>query len=346
MKQTISLRILIALSFFALVVGLVSAGWQFRTSGPKIAISDDQPVATVGNRSITLREVKQAAALPLYVVDQQRDQLLQQATQYLIDGELLAAEASRKGISVTQLLEEASQSESIARLANLPAPVKRLNPGRATNDQGPALDPQEQARIRQALLVFLRRKADIRITLPNLEPPILAVSTQGHPVIGPDRAPVTIVEFSDFQCPYCQQSVQILKQLRHMYGEKIRLVYRDYPGPNHPSALPAAEAAQCADEQGKFWEYHDLLFERQKPGQGWDFAILAKELGLQQTAFENCLRSGRFHDKITKDLQDGVKLGITSTPTFFVNGRPLVGAHPLATFQAMVDRLLEQLPHS
>src|SRR5215510_3094118 len=130
MKQTISLRILITLSLVALVIGLVSAGWQFRTSEPETAISDDQPVATVGNRSITLREVKQAVALPLYVVDQQRSQLLQQAAQYLIDGELLAAEASRKGISMAQLVEEASQSESIARLANLPAPVKRLNPGR------------------------------------------------------------------------------------------------------------------------------------------------------------------------------------------------------------------------
>ena len=346
MKQTISLRILITLSLVALVIGLVSAGWQFRTSEPETAISDDQPVATVGNRSITLREVKQAVALPLYVVDQQRSQLLQQAAQYLIDGELLAAEASRKGISVAQLVEEASQSESIARLANLPAPVKRLNPGRDTNDQGPALDAQEQARIRQALLVFLRRKADIRITLPNLEPPILAVSTQGHPALGPDAAPVTIVEFSDFQCPYCQQSVQVLKELRHLYGDMIRLVYRDYPGPNHPYARQAAEAAQCAGEQGKFWEYHDLLFARQKPGQGWDFAILARELGLQPNAFQNCLNSGRFGDEITKDLQDGLRLGVTSTPTFLVNGRPLVGAQPLAAFQALIDRLLEQPPHS
>jgi len=295
---------------------------------------------------MTLREVKQAVALPLYVVEQQRNQLLQQATQYLIDGELLAAEASRKGISVAQLLEEASQSESIARLANLPAPVKRLNPGRDTNDQGPALDPQEHARIRQALLVFLRRKADIRITLSNLEPPILAVSTQGHPALGPDAAPVTIVEFSDFQCPYCQQSVQVLKELRHLYGDKIRLVYRDYPGPNHPYARQAALAAQCSGEQGKFWEYHDLLFERQKPGQGWDFGILARELGLQPNAFQNCLNSGRFGDEITKDLQDGLRLGVTSTPTFLVNGRPLVGAQPLAAFQALIDRLLEQPPHS
>jgi protein-disulfide isomerase len=330
-------RILIAFFLFALLIGVVSTGLQFKTSGPETAKSDDQVVATVGNHSITLREVMQAVALPLYVVDQQRNQLLQQATQNLVDEELLAAEASRKDISVGQLLHEASQSESIARLANLPAPVKRLSP---------SLDAQEQARIRQALLVYLRRKADIHVALPTLEPPILAVSTDDDPRLGPDNAPVTIVEFSDFQCPYCQRSVPVLKELRRLYGENIRLIYRDYPGPNHPYASQAAEAAQCAGEQGKFWEYHDLLFDRQSSEKGWDFVALAREAGLQQSAFEICLSSGRFREEITKDLQDGLKLGITSTPTFFVNGRPLVGAQPLAGFQALIDRILEQPPHS
>ena len=346
MKQMISVRILLAVFLVALVISLTTVGWQFRTSKPEAALSDNPVVATVNDRSITLREVEKTVALPLYLLEGQRHQLLQQTIQALIDEELLKAEASRKGLTVTQLLEEASQSEPIARLANLPAPVKRLSPGGDTNGQGQAVDPQEQARIRQALLVFLHRKTDVRITLPNLEPPTLAVSTQGHPSIGPDPAPVTIVEFSDFQCPYCQQSVHVLKELRNLYGDKLRLVYRDYPGPNHPYALQAAEAAHCAGEQGKFWDYHDRLFDRQTPGQGWDFASLANELGLQQKTFENCLKSGHFRDQIIKDLQDGLTLGITSTPTFFINGRPLVGAQPLAAFQALIDRLLEQPPHS
>ena len=342
MKQTISLRILIAFSLVALVLGLISAGWQFRTSGSETVITDDPVVATVGNRSITLREVEKTAALPLYQLETQRHQLLQQAIQKLIDEHLLEAEASRKGLSLPQLLEEASQSEDIARLANLPAPVKHLRSSGQISSQ----DPQEQARIRQALIVALRRKADVRITLPNLIPPVLAVGTDGDRRLGPDHAPITIVEFSDFQCPYCQQSVQVLKELKRFYGERIRLIYRDYPGPNHPFAPQAAEAARCAGEQGKFWEYHDLLFDRQSSGKGWDFLSLAKELGLQQNTFENCLNSGHFRDQIIKDLQDGLKLGITSTPTFFVNGRPLVGAQPLANFRALIDSLLEQPPHS
>lgn len=346
MIQITTSRILIALGFLVFVAVLFSASLRFQSSGPEPAISS--VVASVNGRSITLREVEQAAALPLYEIDQQRSQLIHQALQRKIEETLLEAEASRTGVSVAQLLAEASQSESIARLANLPAPVKRLSPRTIGEhpDHVASPDHQEQARIRQALLVSLRRKADIRIALPPQEPPILSVDVDDDPSIGPENAPITIVEFSDFQCPYCQKSVGILKELRRLYGEKIRLVYRDYPGPNHPYATQAAEAAQCAGEQGKFWEYHDLLFDRQTPGKGWDFPALAKELGLQQDTFIACLTTGRYREEVIKDLRDGMKLGMTSTPTFFINGRPLVGAQPLAAFQALIDKLLDPQPRS
>ncbi len=348
MTTTPTSRILIALGLLVLVAGLFSILWPFQAYEQKPTTSGNPVVATVGTRSINLREVEQAAALPLYEADQQRSQLLHQALQLKIEETLLAAEASRKGVSVSQLLDEASQSESVARLANLPGPVKRLSPGTTQDspDRGTSHDLQEQARIRQALLVLLRRKTDIRITLQPPELPILTVSVEGDPSIGPVDAPVTIVEFSDFQCPYCQKSVGVLKELRRLYGEKIRLVYRDYPGPNHPYAPQAAEAAQCAGEQSRFWEYHDILFDRQTPGKGWDFPALAKELGLQPDTFATCLNTGRYREEVAKDLHDGFTLGITSTPTFFINGRPLVGARPLAEFQAVIDRLLKQQPPS
>ena len=320
----------------ALVVGLTIASQPFKSPQPEPATSKDAVVATVGGRSITLREVENSVALPLYLLEGQRQQLLQQAMQQLIDERLLEGEAARRGVSLPQLLKEASESESIARLADLPAPIKRVS------GEGSPPDPQEQARIRQALIVSLRRQADIRMMLPHVEPPIAAVDTDDDRRLGPERAPITIVEFSDFQCPYCKQSVQVLKELRQLYGERIRLIYRDYPGPNHPYAPKAALAARCAGEQGKFWEYHDLLFDRQSSDSGWDFLALSKELGLQEQTFQGCLNSGRFGEQISKDLQEGLKLGITSTPTFFVNGRPLVGAQPTANFQALIDPLLAQ----
>jgi protein-disulfide isomerase len=337
-------RILIALAILVLFATLMSIRWQFRASEPEPTRPGNAVVATVGTHTITLREVEQAVALPLYQADQQRTKLLQQALQHVIDEHLLAAEAARKGVTVSQLLADASQSEAIARLANLPAPVKRLHRGKTEDGSklGAPRDPQEQARLRQALLVALRRQADIHIKLPEPELPILSVNTDDDPSMGPADAPVTIVEFSDFQCPYCKLSVQVIKDILVKYPGKVRVVYRDFPGFNHSHAQQAAEAAQCAAEQGYFWNYHDLLFSQQAAGQGWDFAALAKQLGLDQQPFALCLNAGRYREKVGKDLQDGLRLGVSSTPTFFVNGRPLVGAHPLTDFQALIDPLLQQ----
>ena len=339
-------RILAALSLLVLCGVFLGTRLPFTPLEQGPSEADKKVVASVGSHSITLREVEQAVAMPLYQADQQRSQLLHHALQQLIDEELLKAEAARTGVTVSQLLADASQSDSIARMANLPAPVKRLSPANTGNsaDLETSSDRQEQARLRQALLVALRRQETIRLNLPAPTPPILSVSADDDPAMGPADAPVTIVEFSDFQCPYCQKSVATLKELRRLYGDKIRVVYRDYPGPNHPQAAPAAEAAQCAGDQGKFWEFHDVLFARQTRETGWDFDALAREVGLHANEFSSCLSTGRYREEVRKDLQDGLALGITSTPTFFINGRPLVGAQPLAEFSRLIDPLLSK-PH-
>lgn len=339
-------QILAALSLLVLFGMFLGTRLQVTPPEQDPSEAGKKVVASVGTHSITLREVEQAVALPLFQADQQRSQLLHQALQQLIDEELLKIEASRKGVTVSQLVADASQSDSITRMANLPAPVKRLSPantGSSTDLDTPS-DRQEQARLRQALLVALRRQETIRLYLPMPKAPILSVSADDDPSLGPADAPVTIVEFSDFQCPYCQKSVATLKELRRLYGDKIRVVYRDYPGPNHPQAASAAEAAQCAGDQGKFWEFHDLLFTRQTRETGWDYEALARDLGLQTGEFSACLNTGRYREEVRKDLQDGLALGIASTPTFFINGRPLVGAQPLAEFSRLIEPLLNK-PH-
>lgn len=342
MTPMLTSRLWIVLSLLIPLAWLISVASKHQPLSTKPAAS--AVAATVDGHSIAMHEVELAAAIPLYQLDQQRSQLLHQALQQKIEDLLLNAEASRKGISVSQLLNDAAQSESTARLANLPPPVRRLNSSASRKDlnRESEEDLQTQARIRQALLISLRRKADIHITMTPPKPPILSVSTDDDPTIGPADAPVTIVEFSDFQCSYCRKSVEVLKELRRDYSEKIRLVYRDYPGPNHPYAAQAAQAAQCAGDQGKFWAYHDLLFARQMPGTGWDFSELAKELDMSPDAFAACINTGRYREEVAKDLQDGLTLGITSTPTFFVNGRPLIGARPAADFKALIDAVLAE----
>ena len=148
------------------------------------------------------------------------------------------------------------------------------------------------------------------------------------PVFGPPGAAVEIIEFSDFQCPFCQRLTATLEQLKAEYGSAIRLVFKDYPLPNHAQAFKAAEAGNCANEQGKFWELHDTMFSRQSELGVEDLKRHAGELGLDQAAFDACLDSGRFAGQVTADLTLGQQHGVSSTPTVFINGRAVMGAAP------------------
>ena len=171
------------------------------------------------------------------------------------------------------------------------------------------------------------------------------VSTDDDPSIGPEDAPITIIEFSDYQCPYCRSWYQqVYEQLLANYPNQIRFVYRDLPLPMHPEALPAAEAANCAGEQGAYWKYHDALFSMEY-GLGREaYEKYATDLGLDLKAFTACLDSNRYQDEVQADASDAASVGINSTPTFVVNGRVLVGALPFANFQAVIDEELAAKP--
>ncbi len=170
------------------------------------------------------------------------------------------------------------------------------------------------------------------------------VTVDGNPSLGPDNAPVTIIEFSDFECPYCKQwFTSTWPQLQKAYGSKIRLVYRDLPLTDiHPDAEPAAEAAGCAGEQNQYWAYHDRLFSSSSLGQNV-YISYATALKLDVTKFTDCLNSHRYQADIQADAQYGKSLGITGTPTFFVNGIPMVGAQPFSVFKTIIDQELASL---
>jgi len=168
------------------------------------------------------------------------------------------------------------------------------------------------------------------------------VPTAGNPSQGPENAPVTIVEFSDYQCPYCVRWYQeVYTQLMKDYKGKIRFVYRDFPLYSiHPEAQPAAEAADCAGEQNAYWQYHDALFG-QKDGLGAQaYTQYASELGLNVDQFNNCVSEHRFKTEVDADFKFATSLGVSSTPTFFVNGLAVVGAQPFEVFQQIIDKEL------
>ncbi len=168
------------------------------------------------------------------------------------------------------------------------------------------------------------------------------VSPDDDPVRGPATAPVTIIEFSDYQCPYCRRwAEQVEGQIFKTYGDKVRLVYRDFPLTSiHPEAFAAAEAADCAGEQGKYWEYHDALF-KQSQGLGQQaYLAYAKAIGLNTDQFQQCLKEHRYQGEVKADAQYAAQLGVRSTPTFFINGIPVVGAQPFSVFKQIIDKEL------
>jgi protein-disulfide isomerase len=173
----------------------------------------------------------------------------------------------------------------------------------------------------------------------------VSVSTKGDPSIGPDDAPITIVEFSDYQCPYCGSWYQqTYTQLMAAYPGQIRFVYRDLPLPMHPEAVPAAEAAHCAEDQGAYWKYHDALFSGQYKLGRTAYIQYASDLGLDTTAFSACLEDHRFQAEVNTNAADAASLGLSGTPSFVINGRILVGALPIASFKEIIDQELAAKP--
>jgi protein-disulfide isomerase len=197
-----------------------------------------------------------------------------------------------------------------------------------------SLEQQRERERRAEFVGGLRRAAGVRVLM---EPPRAAVRTDGAPSRGPAAAPVTIVEFSDFQCPYCGRVQPVIGQLMQRYGDRLRVVFRHYPLPIHPLAPKAAEAAVCAADQGRFWEMHDKLFSDQAKLQVQDLKAKAAEVGLDAEAFGACLDAGRHEAAWRADRAEGDRIGVTGTPAFFVNGRYINGSQPYDVFAAIVD---------
>jgi len=167
------------------------------------------------------------------------------------------------------------------------------------------------------------------------------VASEGYPSIGPEDAPITIIEFSDYQCPFCKRwHDEVYQPLLNAYPGKIKMVYRQLPLTSiHPDAFPAAEAAMCAGEQNAYWQFHDKLFNGDSLGASL-YTQYAQELGLDMTSFETCITDHKYQETVQADLDFAVNLGVRSTPTFFINGLAIVGAQPLNVFQQVIDKEL------
>jgi protein-disulfide isomerase len=219
--------------------------------------------------------------------------------------------------------------------------------GRTLEAMAPAINryltDQRRTQARDALIGELRKKGPaVRVALAA--PRMSVAISPSNPTWGNANAPITLIEFSDYQCPFCQRVEPTLKRLRATYGDdKIRFVWKDFPLTQiHPQAFKAGEAAHCAGDQGKYWELHDVLFNKQSELQVDDLKRHALELGLNADAFNQCLDSSKYGERVRDGLAEGEQLGVNSTPTVFINGRRLSGAQPYEVFAAVIDEELSR----
>ena len=304
------------------------------------------PAAKVGQEIISLEEVQQALQQELTQIELQRFNLLEQKLDQLIAERLLAGEAKKRGARVEALLQEevtrkapkVTDEEVTDFITKNRNSLSQVNEAELRFKVWEYLQGQKVAQQRTDYIRALRAKAGVMVYLQEPASVRVQVDPNKGFVRGPKDAPVAIVEFSDFQCPFCKAVVPTIHQVMAQYAGKVRWVFRDFPIPSlHPLAPKAHEAARCAAEQGKFWEYHDLLFERSPRLTPAELKQYARELKLNGENFEKCFDSGKYQPAIASDVQEGAKLGATGTPTFFINGRILVGAQPISAFQKIIE---------
>ena len=308
-------------------------------------------VATVGPRSITLAEVdavalrQPASSFGSLQLSQALFEARRLALDELVGNALIEQEAKSRGVDQAAIVEQEITKKMEAPTDAEIASWYQANQARV---QGAALEQvrapiraylvQERTQAaRRAFLDRLRAKTPVALML---EPPRQPVKAGDAPAKGAANAPIEMIEFSDFQCPYCLRAAPTVKQVLDTYGDRIRFVYRHYPLPNHPNARPAAEAAQCANEQGRFWPYHDRLFaDAGKLGDA-DLRKTAAELGLDAARFNACVDSRKYTAVVDADMRAGEDAGVTGTPAFFINGRMLSGAQPFSEFKRVIDEEL------
>ena len=304
-------------------------------------------VATIGGAPVTLGELDAVAGNRLLALRTEEWNAQVRILDDMIDERLLAQEASARKVSLEELLKaEVSDKAAVASDTEVNAAyegVKERFKDKPEADLKKRIadnlrQQRGQAR-RSEYLRELRDRAGVRVLL---EPPRATVSEGGGAAKGPKEAPVTIVEFSDFQCPYCARVAPTMKRLQETYGERLRVVFRNYPLPNHPNAPKAAEAALCAQDQGKFWEMHDKLFANQQKLQVADLKATGAEIGLDPGVFAECLDSGKHEGSWRGDEDQGTAYGVSATPAFFINGRFLGGAQPYESFAQVVDDELQR----
>jgi len=266
-----------------------------------------------------------------------------------VNAAILDLEAKKQGLpDASALLKKEVEDKTAAPTETeikelFDANARKLR-GKTIEDVRPdierAVKQQKQGERFAVYIGELRKAYGLNVQLPYPELPRIDVSTDDDPSMGPADAPVTIIQFAEYQCPYCGKARESLQEVEKNYPGKIRFVFRDFPLGFHDRAIPAAVAANCAEKQGKYWEVHDALMSNQRALEDADLERAAREAKLDVDKWQECRKDPSIETEIRKDMADGQKAGVSGTPAFFINGVFLNGAQPYERFKAVIDREL------
>jgi protein-disulfide isomerase len=311
------------------------------------AQAGEQVVAVVNGRSITQGEVDKSIPAQLIPLQQQIYALRKATLENLIIRAILADEAKKRGISVEQLKREFTAAKVAVQQSDVDQSYaeNRSAFGAMSEDEAKErirLDLESHARMQNYRAALSRLEQGYRIERRLEEPalPLVDVVEGNSPSLGGKEAAVTIIEFSDFQCPFCKDSQSTLKKVLQTYGNNVRLVFKHLPLEIHSQALSSARASFCAGEQDKFWQYHDALFASDNFSPE-AFNKMAADLGLDLPSFKKCFDSELSRASVLNDVQEAKRLGINGTPTFIVNGTLVRGAHSFDDFAGIIARQLK-----
>jgi predicted DsbA family dithiol-disulfide isomerase len=343
----------LAMGVLLLAAGAAACGQRGddgRAAGILAGGQEPEVLATIEGESVTLADLREYAGDDLDQLEVQyrraRSKLIQAGLDQLLRQRVIEAEARNQNRTVAQLITDQAGGSLEPTEAEIAA-WHQSNPDRVADRPLEEVRPQivqflREQKTRDATVALEQRLQSERGVTVHFEPFRARHDNEGSPALGPANAPVTLVEYSDFECPFCARFATTLKQLHQEFGDDLRIVYRQFPITSiHPGAFKAAEASLCAHDQGRFWEMHDAMFAQQNRLAVSDLRQLARQLGLDQRKFDSCLDTGRHVERVQNDTREAVTLGVNGTPALFVNGVPLEpGAQP---FEVVANAIRQEL---
>jgi predicted DsbA family dithiol-disulfide isomerase len=316
-------------------------------AGTAQAQTPETVLARINDKAITQKEVDDSIAAQIYPLQQQLYAIRKAALENLVTRKVLETEAAARNVSLEELRKQLTLGEIKVTDAQVEEAYKQnasffasMSPDEARERL--RLDLENQARMRnyRAGLEALRRKWSVSV---DFSPPVFVseLDDGSSPVKGSANPRVTIVEFSDFECPFCNQVQSTLKQITDSYSKDVRLVFKHLPLEGHRNSFPAARAAYCAGEQDRFWQFHDALFSSSDHSTA-ALELIASKLGLARERFQACVNSEQSRAAIVKDLETARTFRIDSTPSFIVNGKLIKGALSFVDFQKIIEQELSR----